>query len=290
MNEPNAQWENRIKTVASTFTYPPTPDVTRGVRQTLAAQTGRRPHRPGALAWAVVLVLLLVTVLLAVPQVRAAVLRIFHIGAITILEIEDLAEGPPPAPGQGRPPSATAVTAVTAVPTVTVVPPGMTPVTAVPQPSAAPLQLAGFATAVTLNEAQVMSPAPLYLPAYPADLGEPDHVYIQDTFGVQATIFTWQDEADPAQTRLALYQIWVDQYAYKGAAVIQETTIDGRRAIWLEGPHYFQLQSGRLHPWQFVEGNVLIWWAEAGVTFRLEGAKSLTEAVRIAESFILWEE
>lgn len=284
MNEPNVQWENRIKTIASTFTYPPTPDVTRGVRQTLAAQTGRRPHRPGALAWAIVLVLLLVTVLLAVPQVRAAVLRIFHIGAITILETEDLAEGPPPAPEQGQPATATPVTAVTVMPAVTM------PVTAVPRPSAAPLQLADFATVVTLAEAQVMSPAPLYLPAYPADLGEPDHVYIQDTVGVQATIFTWQDEADPAQTRLALYQIWVDQYAYKGAAAIQETTINGRRAIWLEGPHYFQLQSGRLQPWQFVEGNVLIWWAESGVTFRLEGAKSLTEALRVAESFTKLED
>ncbi len=73
-------------------------------------------------------------------------------------------------------------------------------------------------------------------------------------------------------------------------SVIAETAVNGQWAIWLEWPHQFRLADGRWQEWQFIESNVLIWWAREGLTFRLEGADSLTEAVRIAESLHKYEE
>jgi hypothetical protein len=66
--------------------------------------------------------------------------------------------------------------------------------------------------------------------------------------------------------------------------------VNGRQAFWIEGEHWLQLQDGTMQPWLFVEGSVLVWWAETGTTFRLESGLTLAEAKEIAESLVLLPE
>lgn len=254
----STEWEQRVRQTAVSFSYPPTPDVSQAVRQRLAAS---RPPRSTMVrrraAWVVALVLLIVGGLLAVPPVRAAVWRIIRAGAISIFVNE-------PAP--------------TAVPVRdTVVP---------PTPTLQPANefIFDLAKSVTLAEAQAQARVPLKLPGYPDDLGVPDQVYLQDSNWPPTVILVWLEPEQPDEVRLSLYHIEADNYAYKGAENIEMTTVNGRDAIWLEAPHFFQLQNGQFEPWLFVEGSVLIWWTDGGVTYRLESGLSLAEARRIAES------
>ena len=77
-------WEGRVRSLAQNLSYPPTPDIRAGVRARLRQGPSRRlRHR---LAAAGLLVALLLAGLWAVPQVRAAVIRVLRIGAIRILE------------------------------------------------------------------------------------------------------------------------------------------------------------------------------------------------------------
>ncbi len=81
-------WQEQIRQTAVSFKYRPTPDVVTAVRHQLAQQ---RPSTTRQLRPAWVLIALLTLLLLGnltVPQVRAAILRIFRIGAITIFEEE----------------------------------------------------------------------------------------------------------------------------------------------------------------------------------------------------------
>jgi len=251
------EWEEHIQNVAASFAYPPTPDMPAVVRARLRKRPfGKRPSGlrtvSSRLAWAIAVVVLLMLTLLAVPQVRAAVLRFFQIGAITVFET-------------GESPNTNAeIWASKSTPL--------------------PIVAQGVATRITLAEAQTAVSAGLFLPTYPADLGQPDAVYLAGKGWPQTVIFVWQEKAFPSQTRLALYQIGASQFAYKGASILEETAVNGQRAIWLEGPHAFLLANGQWEDWQFIDSNVLVWYAENGLTFRLEGADTLTEAVLIAES------
>jgi len=259
MNDENelTQWAERVQGMATTFPYPPTPDSQVAVRQRLGARPSSRSTLMPRLGWVLVAVALLLA-LLTVPQVRAAVLRIFQIGAITVFEEDE----PSPASAEIW----------------------------ANKPARLPLVAQGLAMEISLAEAQTAVPDGLYLPIYPADLGEPDVVYLAETDWPPTVVFVWQELTDASQIRLALYQIGAERFAYKGAPVIAETAVNGQWAIWLEGPHQFRLADGRWQEWQFIESNVLIWWAREGLTFRLEGAESLTEAVRIAESLTKLEE
>jgi hypothetical protein len=141
-----------------------------------------------------------------------------------------------------------------------------------------------LAEPITLAEAQDQARFPLRLPTYPIDLGEPDQVYLHGTNWPVTIILVWLEPGQPDEVRLSLYYIEADNYAYKGAENLEITAVNGRNAFWLKAPHYFQLQDGRSPSWQFVEGRVLIWWTDEGVTYRLESGLPLAEARRIAES------
>lgn len=253
MKDQNASWEGELRQWAADFPYPPTPDVAASVRQRLAAPSPRWDRR--RLAYGAGLVLLLLIGLLAVPPVRAALVNIIRAGAITIFVGEPT---PTPTPVANQ-------AAATAVPA--------TPLGA---------GMAAFAEPITLAEAQSQAPAPLQLPAA---LPTPDEFWLHERERATAVISLWYDDAQPPAVAYSLYQIDADQYANKGAERLQDTRVNGDLAFWIDGPHYFQLQDGSVRPWMIVEGNVLIWWAE-GQTFRLEGAATLDEAVRIAESVV----
>jgi hypothetical protein len=247
----NDSWERYLTETAAAFSYPPTPNVAVSVAQRLgqrrASFTGGR-----RLAWSVLLLLLLTTILLAVPSVRATVLELLQIGAIQIVPVEK---------------------------------------SDAPNLIDKPVKRTMFdlAGATTWQEAQAEADIPLRLPAYPATLGPPDEVFLQRPqdpgLGDEVVITVWHDAHRPDEVDLALYQIAGSSFALKATAeeTVVETAVHGESAYWVGSSHWLQLVDGELQEWLFVEGNVLV-WVEHGITYRLEGASTVEAAVRIAES------
>jgi hypothetical protein len=197
-----------------------------------------------------VVIVLLAGGLLAVPGVRAAVIEFIRVGAIQIFS-------PEPTPLPTESPAAVALSD----------------------------SLFDPAKAVDLATARAAVNFPLKLPAYPPDLGEPDAVFIHDVVWPPTVVMVWREPGGPAApAQMSLYLIGVEQYAQKGANIVEETTVSGQQAFWLKGPHYFRLENGEVQPWLFVDGNVLAWWSAEGVTYRLESHLTLAEALRVAES------
>jgi hypothetical protein len=277
-------WERSLEQLARRFDYPPTPDMAAAVRrQTVRLSSpddrpGQAVARPSAvvsarLAWAALVVALLIIGLMAVPQTRAALLSLFaRIGAIDVF-IDDTQEGEAPTP--------------TAVPTG---PPPASPAAAV-HPTAAPrdtvahsLALFELGEPVTLDEARQLATFELLAPAA---LGEPDEVYVHHNVDLPAVTLVWRD-ADGAP--LTLTEIGVAEFANK---LVHETNaraarVNGRPAVWLEGPHMLELlgnwETNRL----LIDSNVLL-WAAGDVTYRLEGDLREAEMIAIGESLPLAE-
>jgi hypothetical protein len=217
--------------------------------------------------------------LLAVPQARAAVLKALRLGAIQIFVTEPTPTAGPATvavPLSGTDAATGADTATTVPPTATVI-----PLTAM---------MSNLAGATTLSEAQALLSFPIRQPTYPADLGRPDKVFVQEmNDGEPVVILVWLEPDNPEEVRLSLYQMGNGDFAFKQTTrLVQETMVNGEWAIWVEGPHLLQLADSGRQPWLFVEGNVLI-WAEENQTYRLESGLSLAEAVHIAESLALPE-
>jgi hypothetical protein len=210
--------------------------------------SSRLPSRPRAIAAAILLIIALLGALLAVPQTRAAIAAILHIGSVTIIPT-------PPTSGANEP---------------------------TPLPSI--LDLAGQ---TTLDNAQRHMPFHIRLPAHPADLGAPQYVYLQDLDG-SAALLVWVDPQHPDQVRMALNELSSDAYAYKIAPqFVQETQVHGQRALWTTGPYLLQVGSvsdQRNALRRLVTASHTLIWTEGNITYRLESDVSLEEAVRIAES------
>ena len=66
-------------------------------------------------------------------------------------------------------------------------------------------------------------------------------------------------------------------------ALIEETTVNGRRAIWAVGPYPVRFSNGNMDFVRLIEGHVLI-WTDGQVTYRLETNLVLEEAIKVAES------
>lgn len=265
------QLEAGLQVAASAFPYPPTPDIAGVVRRRLEARGTRPVRQPQRLAWAIALALLILGGLLAVPDVRAGLLEFLQLGAVRIRLIE-------PAP----------TVTPTAGPTRTGTP---SPATATPIPTATSLaSLLDLAGQTTLAEARSLVDFPIRLPAYPADLGPPDRVFVQD-FGAPLVVLVWLDPDDPDQVQLSLHEFGPDSFAAEKSpaaeksqpVVIQTTTVNGEPALWTEGPHLLRLKNGDHELRRLIEGHVLI-WVEEEITYRLETDLPLEEAVRIAES------
>jgi len=261
-------WEERVRTTASAFPYPPTPDVTGAVLRRLATEPhGRRRIR--ILARTAVAAALVLAVMLAVPPVRAALLDVLRIGAVRILPAPLTEVATPVRESSPTPRPGTAITSgsPTVVPSL---------------PAVSGLELSGE---LTLPEARERVAFPIYLPAYPPDLGRPDRVFVE-RFGGSVVVLVWL-EPGSERVRLALYEMGPGVSAQKVAPrVVRETSVNGHRAVWGEGAHLFRLLGGGADGdeyWRVVESNVLI-WEERGVTYRLETSRSLREAVIIAES------
>ena len=266
----NEQWEARLRDVARSFPYPPTPDLAGIVKAQLAADgAGSKSGFLSAqmsrrLVWAALCLLVILGGLLAVPRVRAALVEYLQIGAVRIFLIE-----PTPSPTSS--------------------PPTTTPErpTATPRPSPTPIaSLMDLAGETTLAEAEKETDFSIRLPTYPADLGSPDHVFFQ-MIGGPVVVLVWLDPDQPGQVRFSLQELGPGTFAEKGnPGLVRETHVNGQRAIWAEGPYMLQFRRGNSLEYdlrRLVEGHVLI-WTEGGVTYRLETDLSLEEAVQVAES------
>ncbi|MBI3160013.1 MAG: hypothetical protein HYZ26_10485 [Chloroflexi bacterium] len=135
----------------------------------------------------------------------------------------------------------------------------------------------------TLAAARQDAPFAIPLPAYPAGLEEPAAVYLQDIGTGPFVILVWPSVEDAQRVGFVLYILGPGTEISKGPLeAVQHTLVGGEAAIWTEGLYLVDVQ-GFHQPVRLVEGGALI-WTLGDLTLRLEGAGSLEEAVRIAES------
>lgn len=262
--------EERLKEIAQRFQYPSAPDVAGEVMKRL--EGGSRPRVRMRSAWALTgLLVLALVVLFAVPGVRAEILRFFQVGVVRIFPAS---------------PTITAEPSIPQLPTtatpVAISPDTMTPAPGANEPNYA-VTISGLAGETTLADAQAGLPFSIRLPGYPADLGTPERVFLQEDG--EMVILVWTDPDDPEKVLLSLHEIAAGNIIVSKfqPVVIQETQVNGQYAVWAVGPYMVQLESGSYAFRRTVEGNTLI-WEEDGITYRLETDLTLEESIRIAES------
>jgi hypothetical protein len=260
--------ETRLRAIAQSMPYPPTPDIAGMVRQRLSRVSIRRPTlERKARRWktalaGVAIILVLLTGLLAVPSVRAAVLEFLQVGVIRIFL-----------------PETTATPTVN--PSVTIQPTSTLQATPMPIDLVSLGQISGE---TTLEVAIEKAGFTLSLPTYPTDLGKPDRVFVQDADGAMI-ILAWTAPDHPDQADLVLFEIAPGSWAgEKGApALIEHTSVNDHEAVWAEGPYPLFLTDGNVDFRRLISGHVLL-WVENGITYRLENTLTLPQAVQIAES------
>ena len=257
MNE--MDFENRLQSLAKGMEYPRTPDIAGSVMPRL-----HPPAHPRFItkswAWSLTIVIVLLSSLMLIPPARAAIIEFIQIGIVRIF------------------PRTTGPT-VEAPHTAT--PESIAPLTATPDLIPILNQIAGE---TTLAEAQKVVDYEILIPTHPLELGQPDRIYVQDANGAM-TILVWLDHLQPNKIKMSLHFIPAGSWAIdKGfPADVVDTSVNGRRAFWGEGPYPLRLYNGDLEFKRLIEGRVLI-WAEGDLTFRLETDLSLEEAVKTAES------
>ena len=137
--------------------------------------------------------------------------------------------------------------------------------------------------------ARVRAPFALRLPSIPAT--GPDEVFVQTPPADGAYALVWRHARDVARGRLILTefrgQLFAEKLLDPTVTTVQKTSVDGVTALWLSGgPHTFgyvdssgAFQTGTTR----AVGDVLI-WERSSVTYRIEGAASLKQALRVAAS------
>ena len=262
-------FEMYLRDTARHFSYPATPDLSRveAMRRVTRRKGHDRIQRRIAWVMASILVLLLLAGL-ATPSVRAAVLEFLQIGVVRIF-----LTAPPPMPESP----------ITALPPPTGT--GTPPPAHLPKPTSVDLvSILDLDGQTTLEEARGKISFPILLPTYPADLGLPDHVILQD-HGGSVLILVWTQPGHPEEVRLSLHAIEPGSWTVEKVKplFIQETTVNGQPAAWTVGPYIVRLLNQEIDLRRMIDGNVLI-WTEDGITYRLETDLPIEEAVRIAES------
>jgi Domain of unknown function (DUF4367) len=268
--------DERLREVARRLSYPSTPDISKVVTNRLAS--GSRPWVRMGSAWVVASLLILVlAVLFAVPNVRAEIIRFLQVGVVRIFPADATQTAIPASPP--IPLTATLVP----LPQSTRIPrPTITPYTSQPEPLYS-ITASGLAVESSLEHAQSELPFPIRLPEYPPDLGAPDRVFLQEND--QMAILVWTEPDDPDKARFSLHEIGPGSVIIGKfePRVIQEIQVNGNYAVWVKGPYLVQLTNDTYNWRRLVEGNTLI-WEEEEITYRLETDLSLDEAVKIAES------
>jgi hypothetical protein len=268
-------FETQLRSIASGMEYPPTPGIAASVAVRLHPARPRLAYR--ILSRSLILALVFLVSLMVIPSVRAAVLEFIQIGVVQVFRSE-----PAPVPPLTQIPLT--LVPVTATPVTTLPAPGSLPATRAPTVASMLPLLEQMAGETTLSGARQQADYPILLPSYPTDLGKPDRVFVVDANGPM-TILVWMAPQDPDQVKMSLHFIpegsWVvDKFAPQA---IDETSVNGRSAIWAVGPYPILFRNGDMEISQLVNGHVLI-WENGRVTYRLESNLSMDEAVKIAES------
>lgn len=265
-------FEKQLSSIARGLSYPRTPDIAGSVMSRLRpSHRGRGVGGEGRtrlisrrLAWSLTVILILFSSLMLIPPARAAIIEFIQVGIVRIFR----AEPTPVTPPQQEFPAT------------------MVPITATPALTSEPLIpiLERLSGETTLEEAQRMVGYPILLPSHPDDLGRPDRVFVQDADG-DMTILVWLDPVQQDEIRMSLHLIPPHSWAVEkmDPARIEETTVNGQRAIWAVGPYPLRYLNGELDFVRLIDGHVLI-WTDGTITYRLETELDLEEAVRIAES------
>jgi len=262
--------EYHLKKIAQNFQYPPTPDVAGEVAKRL--NSGSRSQGRLRSAWVVTgLIALALTVLFAVPGVRAEIVHFFQVGVVRIFPTSPTPTVQPSIPQIPK----------TATP-MAVAPSTATPAAGINEPFYI-VTLSGLAGETSLEDAQANLSFPIRLPKYPVNLGVPNRVFLQEDGGL--VLLVWADPDNPEDALLGLHEIGPGKVVFSKfePPVIQETQVNGAYAIWTQGPYLLQVTRGVYELRRLVEGNTLI-WEENGITYRLETNQTLKEAIKIAES------
>jgi hypothetical protein len=266
--------ESQLRRAGQDFEYPRTPEAAvligrrGGVNRRVHSERRLQPQGRVRPVWVAALVALALLVsALSMPRVRAAVAEFLQIGVVRIFQTAPTDLPPRPTPPPTALPASPAAAGTTAP---------EFPMDLIPSD-----RLDG---ATTLEAAQRAVPFPVRLPAYPPDLGAPDGVYLQEMDGAML-VLVWNDRAQPERPALSLNMIEPGSWAITKVQplVVTETSVDGRPAVWAVGPYLLQLKNQNLEIGRLIDGNVLI-WEQDGVTYRLETALPLEEAIKIAES------
>jgi len=257
-------FEQQLISIAKGLDYPRTPDIATAV-MTRIRPSARPRFISRRLAWALTIMLVLVSSLLSIPTARAAIIEFIQIGIVRIFPR-------PTEPaidriGSATPASITPMTATASIPSATFIP-----------------ALSLIAGETTFAKAQQTVSYSILVPTYPPDLGQPDYVFVQDTAGAM-TILVWLEPRQPDQVLMSLHFIPQGSWAVEKAQpqILEETDVNGQRAIWATGPYPLRLYNGNLDFTRLIDGHVLI-WAEGNVTYRLETNQALEDAIKTAES------
>ena len=95
MEQPIGPLEAQLQNTAQTFNYPPTPNLSYSVRQQLASRHTQPAFPVQRLAWAMMLVVLGVSILIAASPARTVVVEVLRQGAIRVFLLEPLPNSTP---------------------------------------------------------------------------------------------------------------------------------------------------------------------------------------------------
>lgn len=258
--------EKQIRAAAGSLSYPLTPPIAASVMLRLGPRVKTAGPAGRKLAWTLVVLLAFVSALMLVPPVRAAVLEWIQIGIVRIL--------PPPTVNPDSQ-----------------LQPGIPPLTATPVPAGPtpPGKSAGFslldlAGETSLADAQARLDFPVLIPSGSHSMGLPHRVFLQD-LGGPMLVLVWLEPLNPERVLLSLHVLTPGGWAIEKAqpTLIQKTAVNGEPGAWVEGPYFLQLRNRDFALVRLIEGHVLI-WTQANLTYRLETALPLDEAILIAES------
>ncbi|HYP39373.1 MAG TPA: DUF4367 domain-containing protein [Chloroflexia bacterium] len=159
-----------------------------------------------------------------------------------------------------------------------------------PEATPMPYSILSLQGETSLEAAQQEIGAPFKLPAYPADLGMPDKVFMQYTSRGPIGVLVWLEPGQQDRVRMVLYRVISRSPGGTQAGdgdVIEETQVNGERAEWSQELPKLNLKDVRgrqgVYPSGMPDAHVLS-WTQDGVTYWLESGLSKEEAVKVAES------
>ncbi|MFI5924589.1 hypothetical protein ACIA3K_01285 [Micromonospora sp. NPDC051543] len=152
-----------------------------------------------------------------------------------------------------------------------------------PSPPGEPSPLPSLRT-VGLDEARRAVRFPVRVPAA---LGPPERVSVADPDGTDAyRVATLLYEG--GALRLDAFDGRLDLTFHKRTSRpgVEWTQVDGDFAVWVDGPHVLSYvdRSGQIRRETARLAASTLIWEQNGVTYRLEGARSMAEALEIARS------